>query len=233
MTAPRGNTGGLSPIAWIIGLHAAHARFDAYAHNPYPASPFETPFSGACKYCTTVTMASMPRLISTLDTYFGTKPIWLTEYGYQTNPPDRADGVSLATQARYVSEAGLRAYQLPQVTLLIQYLYRDEPDLAGWQSGFQTDVGTHKPAFNAFRLPLAQIVRNGTRTTIWGQVRPRSGRQPYTIQQLNHGHWHTIGPSHLTSPSGFLTQTLTASKGTRLRIWSPRDNANSPSLTIA
>ena len=116
VTAPRGNTGGLSPIAWITGLHSAHARFDAYAHNPYPSSPFETPFSGACKYCTTVTMASMPRLISTLDKYFGNKPIWLTEYGYQTNPPDRTDGVSLATQARYVSEAGLRAYQLPQVT---------------------------------------------------------------------------------------------------------------------
>ena len=233
VTAPRGNAGGLSPIAWITGLHAAHARFDAYAHNPYPSSPFETPFSGACKYCTTVTMASMPRLISSLDKYFGNKPIWLTEYGYQTNPPDRTDGVSLATQARYVSEAGLRAYQLPQVTLLIQYLYRDEPDLAGWQSGFQTDAGSHKPAFNAFRLPLAEVSRTGTETTIWGQIRPRSGRQPYTIQQLNHGHWHTVGSSHLTSPGGFLTQTLTASKGGRLRIWSPRDNAISPTLTIA
>ena len=233
VTAPRGNTGGLSPIAWITGLHSAHARFDAYAHNPYPSSPFETPFSGACKYCTTVTMASMPRLISTLDKYFGNKPIWLTEYGYQTNPPDRTDGVSRATQARYVSEAGLRAYQLPQVTMLIQYLYRDEPNLAGWQSGFQTDTGAHKPAFDAFRLPLAQIGRNGTRTTIWGQIRPRSGRQPYTIQELDRGNGHVIGASRLTSPSGFFTQTLTASKGTRLRVWSPRDRAHSPILTIA
>ena len=232
VTAPRGNTGGLSPIAWITGLHAAHARFDAYAHNPYPSSPFETPFSGACRYCSTVTMASLPRLISTLDKYFGKKPIWITEYGYQTNPPDHTDGVSYATQARYVSEAGLRAYQLPQVTLMIQYLYRDEPDLAGWQSGFQTVTGNHKPSFDAFRLPLAQVSRNGTNTTLWGQVRPRSGRQPYTIQKLIRGHWQTIGGSRLTTPNGFLTQTITASKGTRLRIWSPRDKAYSQTLTI-
>ena len=219
VTAPRGNAGGLSPITWIIGLHAAHARFDAYAHNPYPSSPFETPFSGACKYCTTVTMASMPRLISTLDKYFGNKPIWLTEYGYQTNPPDRTDGVSLATQARYVSEAGLRAYQLPQVTLLIQYLYRDEPDLAGWQSGFQTDAGTHKPAFNAFRLPLAQIARNGTKNhdlgpgtpPLWtaalhdptAQPRPLAHRRrlpPHLAQRLPHPDPHRQQrhpPAHL------------------------------------
>ena len=76
-TAPRGGGGGLSPTAWLLGLHTAHARFDAYAHNPYPLTLQETPFAGACAYCTTVTMASMPRLISTLDKYFGKKPIWL------------------------------------------------------------------------------------------------------------------------------------------------------------
>ena len=101
-TAPRAGPGGASPLAWLDGLHAAHARFDAYAHNPYPLSPQETPFGGACGHCTTVTLASMSRLVAKLDGYFGKKPIWLTEYGYQTSPPDRNFGVSWATQAKYV-----------------------------------------------------------------------------------------------------------------------------------
>ena len=177
-------------------------------------------------------MASMPRLISTLDKYFGKKPIWLTEYGYQTNPPDPYLGVSWSTQALYVSEAALRAYQLPQVTVLIQYLYRDEPTLAGWQSGFQTDTGKIKPAFNAFRLPLAQISRNATSTRIWGQIRPRSGRQPYTVEELTRGEWQPVVQGDLTSASGFYTVTVTAGKGARLRVWSPRDKAYSQTLTV-
>ena len=43
VTAPRGSTGGVSPVDWIAGMAAAHARLDAYAHNPYPLRPGETP----------------------------------------------------------------------------------------------------------------------------------------------------------------------------------------------
>ena len=58
---------------------------------------------------------------------FGAKPLWLTEYGYQTNPPDRLLGVSYALQAQYIGEAALRVWQQPGVTMLIQFLVRDEP----------------------------------------------------------------------------------------------------------
>ena len=36
---------------------------------------------------------------------YGNKRIWITEYGYQTNPPDRIFGVSWANQARYLKQA--------------------------------------------------------------------------------------------------------------------------------
>ena len=49
-TAPRGSTGGVSPVAWLLGMHTAHAKLDAYAHNPYPLDPRrETPLTGGCK----------------------------------------------------------------------------------------------------------------------------------------------------------------------------------------
>ena len=64
-TAPRGSTGGVSPLAWIAGMHAAHARLDAYAHNPYPLDPKrETPLTGGCGHCTTVTMATIGKLVA-------------------------------------------------------------------------------------------------------------------------------------------------------------------------
>jgi hypothetical protein len=232
VTAPRGNAGGLSPLAWIAGLKAAHAHLDAYAHNPYPGSPGETPFGGGAQYGTTVTMATMPRLIAAVNQAFGRKPIWLTEYGYQTSPPDRYAGVSYAKQALYVSEAGLRAYTLPQVTMVIQFLYRDEPSLGGWQSGFQTVSGALKPSFDAFRLPLAEVSRSGARAILWGQVRPRSGRQPYRLQQLRSGRWVTLGGVRWTSGGGTLGTVVRAGGGARFRIWSPRDHAYSPTLTI-
>ena len=63
-TAPRGNTGGQSPVAWIRGMRAAGARLDAYAHHPYPTRPREeTPWSGGCAWCKTITMADLDRLI--------------------------------------------------------------------------------------------------------------------------------------------------------------------------
>ena len=232
-TAPRAATGGKSPIAWLEGLHAAHAHFDAYSHNPYPLSPLETPFSGACGYCTTVTMASLTRLITLVDKDFGTRPIWLTEYGYQTDPPDQYLGVSWADQARYESEAALRAYQLPQVAVLIHYLYRDEPDLGAWQSGFQTDSGKIKPAFNAFRLPFAEVPGSGTRKALWGQIRAWPGRSSYTVQELEGGRWRTIAGPKLTSPRGFFELTVDAAPGTRFRFWSPRDRAYSPTITLS
>jgi hypothetical protein len=174
----------------------------------------------------------MSRLITRLDGYFGKKPVWLTEYGYQTSPPDRNFGVSWAKQARFVSEAALRAYQLPQVTILIHYLYRDEPDLGAWQSGFQTGAGTIKPSFDAFRLPFAAIPAPGGRTTLWGQVRSGSGRRPYVLQQLVGGRWTTLGSTRLTLSDGFFQVTVRAAKGTRYRFRSPRDRAFSPTLVL-
>jgi len=64
-TAPRGSTDGVSPVAWLLGMHAAHAHLDAYAHNPYPLDPKrESPLTGGCAQCTTITMATIDKLVA-------------------------------------------------------------------------------------------------------------------------------------------------------------------------
>src|SRR5262249_6604191 len=63
VTAPRGNVGGVGPPAWIRGMKAAHAKLDAYAHNPYPTRPgIESPLEGACAACDVISMADLAPL---------------------------------------------------------------------------------------------------------------------------------------------------------------------------
>jgi len=48
---------------------------------------------------TTITMATINKLVSLVSRSFPRARIWLTEYGYQSNPPDKLLGVSLPLQA--------------------------------------------------------------------------------------------------------------------------------------
>ena len=220
-TSPRPTPSGLSPVAFMRGMRAAHAHLDAYSHHPYPVTRGERPYRFArnvCKYCKGVlTLANLPLLLKEVRRDFGPKRIWLTEYGYQTNPPDRF-GVSRSVQAKYVAEAALRAKSARFVDVLIHFMVKDEPRLAGWQSGFFSAAGVVKPAFNSFMLPIVQSGRRGFRTTIWGQVRPGRGRRWYRLQRLSHGRWVSIGHPVRTNVFGSYTRVIRAPKGTRLRI---------------
>ena len=76
--------------------------------------------------------------------------MWITEYGYQTRPPDNHFGVSYSKQAQYLKQAFAMVRKNQRVTLMCWFLLRDETRLSGWQSGLLTARGKRKPAFNAF-----------------------------------------------------------------------------------
>ncbi len=240
VTAPRGAFGGVSPLDWIVGMGRTRPKpkLDAYAHNPYPLKPkVETPFSGGCSHCRTATMAELDRLIATVRANLGNKRIWLTEYGYQTNPPDQFLGVAPPLQARYVGEAALKAWQTPYVDMLIHFMLRDDVvnarfETGHWQSGLMNEHLKKKPAFYAFMLPLAQVSRKGTRTVVWGQVRPRNGRQHFVLQRWDGKGWVAAGVRRITGKNGMFVRVLQAAKGTRLRIWSPADHTYGAILTV-
>jgi hypothetical protein len=234
VTSPRKTPSGMSPLAFMQGMHAAHARLDAYAQNPYPVGRGETPTRATCSTCGYFTMALLPRIRADVTRYFGAKkPLWLTEYGYQTNPPDRLLGVSYAKQAEYLGEAALRVWQQRGVTVLIHFLIRDEPDIGGWQSGLFTAEGTSKPAYHAFALPLAQISRHGSSATLWGQVRPGAGRRAYALQRDVGSSWRVVGGTARTGAGGTFTRTVALPRGTRVRLWAPSIGWASPPLTLS
>ena len=233
VTAPRGGLGGIAPVTWIRGMAAAHAKLDAYAHHPYPLRPGETPSSGGCRNCPSITMATIPKLLILVRRAFGPKPIWLTEYGYQTNPPDTFLGVPPQRQATLLSLAAMRAWRLPRVTMLIQYLYRDEPELARFQTGLVFADDRRKPSLQGFELPFAEMRRDGFRTVVWAQIRSgTAGRKLYQLEVLHQNVWRPVGRARLTNTSGVLVRTIRLKRGALLRIWSGRRHRYSLQLRV-
>ena len=218
VTAPRAASRGVSPVDFIRGMDRAGARLDAYAHHPYPLQPQDTPWAGGCATCKTITMAQLERLLREVGRAFPRARVWLTEYGYQTNPPDRTLGVSPSLQARYLAEGLRRAHAAPKVDMLIHYLYRDEPDLGRWQSGLETAAGRPKPALAAVKLPLAQVSRAGGRTTLWGQVRCTATPTTAVVQRRSGGAWRAVARAK-TTVRGYLSVSVRATRGDRLRLW--------------
>jgi len=233
VTAPRAGSSGVAPVQWLRAMASAGAKLDAYAHHPYPGRPqSETPWSPKCANCQTIAMADLERLETEVRRAFGAKPIWVTEYGYQTNPPDIFLGVSPEVQARYVASAALRVHRAPAVDMLIFFMVRDDTQPGGWQSGLFTANGLVKPAYAAFRLPLVQTARRGELVGLWGQVRPRSGAQPFRIRLEEDDQVSWVGGTRRTDPSGTFSITVEAPAGALLRVWSPRDGAYGNELLV-
>jgi hypothetical protein len=152
--APRSSRPSTSPLVFMTYLRRAGLkRFDAWAHHPYYGSRFEKP-STPPKSKKAVTLGNIKVMIQHLNRLWGRKRIWITEYGYQTRPPDRLFGVSYRTQAKYVHQALALARRTRRIDTFIWFLIRDERRLSGWQSGVVTTSGRRKPAFRAFQVAL-------------------------------------------------------------------------------
>jgi Cellulase (glycosyl hydrolase family 5) len=143
----------------------------------------------------------------------GKLPLWLTEFGYQTDPPDPYLGVTPGQQALWLQWAAYLAWKDPRVQALVQYEWIDEPvigrgsgqaDYSGWQSGLNYADGRPKPSLAVFADPLWVDVRSGS-ATIWGQVRPGGGHT-VTVQTRpgRSGPWTTVANVR-TDARGYFT----------------------------
>jgi hypothetical protein len=163
-TGPRGNNNpnssrpSVSPLPFLRAMKLGGAKgFDAYAHHPNYGSPAETPSTPPPpgkrgRPPTAVTLGNIDVLIKEIDRLYGKRMrIWVTEYGYQTNPPDRFYGVTYSKQAKYLTQAVSVVRANPRIDVFLWFLLRDEERLGGWQSGLTTFEGRRKSSFNAFR----------------------------------------------------------------------------------
>jgi hypothetical protein len=203
------------------------ARADGFSYHPHGTliSP-----DSAYRNRDDVNLGSLPRLEKALDRLQRAgrlRPttrrfnLYLDEYGYQTRPPDRTAGVSLARQDQWLQRAAYRAWRDPRVRLLTQYQWYDEPlrragsNFAGWQSGLHFVSGKPKPSLAHFATPM-QV--DAARNRLWGQVRP-GGASIVTVERRPRGRTrYSLLARVRTDARGYWTLKRRLTRGTRYRF---------------
>jgi hypothetical protein len=214
----------------FAAAHPALFAATGYAHHPYelllaPDTKQEDP-----DY---VTLSSLGRLTRVLDKAFRVYgvsrrlPLYLTEYGYQTDPPDAISGVSFAQQARYLNQSEYLAYRARRVRTLAQFLLTDDKEPIGltFQSGLHRLDGTPKPALVAYQLPIwiqRPKVRRGRSLRVWGMLRTiRPGATADAAIELRprgSRRWRTVRTVQVDDPRGYLAASVKLRRGGRVRI---------------
>ena len=143
------------PDRALQGLQVPQA--DSFGYHPHPllnAPDKKNPDNDEAQF------ADLSRLFSALDRLRAKKHlrvsgnIHLTEFGYQTNPPDKAVGISLANQTQYLQQAAFVAWKTKRVRGLSFYQWDDEPVVnrgggtkrySGWQTGLRFTTASPSP----------------------------------------------------------------------------------------
>jgi hypothetical protein len=226
-----------SASAFVAGNHGL---FEAtgFAHHPY--SFFQPPDRSLPEHGF-IPLSDLGRLTTALDRIFAVYgvhrklPIYLTEYGYETNPPDMFRGVSPAVQSGYLNQAQYMAMRDPRVRSMSQFLLYDSPPVkqypvgsSQYWSSFQTGLlyanGTPKPSLNSYRLPIflpRTSFHSGSRVLVWGMLRlaPNEARQSALIQwRPRQGAYRTIGHVTTRDPSGVLSANVSMPGSGAVRI---------------
>jgi hypothetical protein len=173
-----------------------------FAHHPYG---FNAPPDRRYPLKSWITMFNLGSIESQLNRVFasygkrrrGGVPLYLTEYGYESNPPNPFVRNSTGQQATWINQAEYMAYNYSYVRSFNQFELADSPPNAAekpgsyayWTTSFQMGLlfsnFKPKPAYAAFRIPIwvpRQV--HGRGVVVWGQLRPADhrGRQSATIQ---------------------------------------------------
>jgi hypothetical protein len=246
---PTGPTGGgqfgVKPIPFIAAVQRNLPRFlpgatlaakrrwiDAWAHNPYPSTRRSPSLDNAKS--PVVRMNNLGDLFRQLDRspYTRGKPVWATEFGWETNPPDRIFGTAPATQARFMGEAFDWLDRSRRVTVAIWYQFRDASSLGDWQSGVLYANGRRKPSYYWLQRAVsvnAATVRRGR----FVRVYVRSGVRPGAVRiamSTNGGRsWRLLGLRGRRS-DGSMVQNVRVTA--RTTMFAAYDGTRGPSRVV-
>jgi hypothetical protein len=177
--------------------------------------------------------------------------VYITEYGYETNPPDPFRGVSWSRQAAWTSWAEEIAYRDRHVASFPQFLLADDhprPGLAPsdprrwitWQSGLLTEDGREKPSYTEYQHPIRVAptrTRRGRSIRVFGLYRPAATGVPIRgrIELRGEGGlWEPLRELTVTNPRGYLYVRVPLRSSGSLRIaWTdPASGASVPSRAV-
>ena len=195
------------------GFRDAHPflfRATGFAHHPYA---FEAPPTRSDPARDHAVLADIGRLTRTLDRSLRAHgspkryKVWLTEYGYQSDPPDPFVGWPWKTQSRYLAQAEWLAYKRSRIRSTAQFLLVDDApridypatDPRHWgtfQTGLRTAEGTKKTAYAGYQRPIyvRPRARRGRRLTVFGLYRPATSGIGAAVQFRQRGErrWRNV-----------------------------------------
>ena len=198
-----------------------------YAHHPYTKN--QSPLQRDA-HPDSLTMANISELGALLDQTAastgkvpGNLPLFMTEYGFETNPPDPFSGVSYDLQVKYNTLGEYLAYLNPRIASQAQFLLVDVPPVRSkpktsksywftYQSGLYTQRGQPKPAAYAYQMPFLVTATGVDPATaaptahLWGQVRFMPTGQATTVEiqfkpKDNSTGWLAVGAPVATDPT--------------------------------
>lgn len=218
--------------------------FDAagFAHHPYG---FDVPPNRRYpdrSFITIYNLASLERLLNGIFAVYGLHPsggvpLYMTEWGYKTNPPNPYAHVSEAEQAAWLDEGEYMTWRDPYVRSLAQFLLLDSPPKPGtargsplywstFQTGLESSDGRPKLAFYSYRLPIwLPVARHGRHVALWAQVRPADHAAAQWVivefRQRRSSKWSQLTELSTASPEGFFYAhvSIPAAGSLRLAWW--------------
>jgi hypothetical protein len=230
--------------AAFVAAHPGLFR-SAFAHHPYgfqtaPNRPAPDP-----TFVTLDNVASFERMLGRVYAAYGQHraggvPLYLTEWGYKTNPPNPYVPTSPATQATWLNQGEYMMWREPFVKGLTQFLLVDSPpkphtrkNSALYWSTFQTGLefinGTLKPSFAAYQIPIwLPRPDHGGSVPLWGQLRlaDHTTTQTGEIEFAPRGSstWQPLAAVSTNSPEGFIFTHVSVPAAGSLRLtWTAPD----------
>ena len=166
--------------------------------STHPYSLFKSPFQRSIDR-DDAALGDWRRLLATLDgliahgalkpSHGPRLPVYYTEFGYQTDPPDPFAGIPLRRQDRWLQEAAYVAWRTPRVRAIDQFRVSDgrirgKGALAfrEFQSGLWFANGKPKPSAASFPSPIVVLRSGRSRVLVWGQARP-GGAHRVTVER--------------------------------------------------
>jgi hypothetical protein len=131
-------------------------------------------------------------------------PIWITEFGFRSRPPDPF-ATPLASIPGFMGQSEWIAFKNARVASYSQYPLVDDPR-GGFQSGLRFHSGRKKPAvYEAFQRPF-YARKSGGRVELFGGVRAASGGTvELQTRTSTKGKWQSLGSATLNSRGYFDT----------------------------
>lgn len=213
--------------------HPVLFQASGFSDHPYDLPRELPPTRAASNNANWTEFSEIPRFETQLDgiqrVYGSAKqfPVWNTEFGYITCPPNCSwHWVSATTAATYINWAEYLSWRNPRIPNTMQYLLYDpnpqgEPEQGGFSSGLVSFSGVPKAEYNAYRMPIflpSTATRRGRALEVWGDVRPApfavaDGDGPQYVQiqfqRRGGGAWTTLKTLRITDPHGYVDTWMT------------------------